>query len=76
MVSSNTVPAASAARKSGWKNPNETYVNGIAMPRVQPAVAAAAIAAATPSVRTAARKTERRVSSASRKSASAKIAPQ
>ena len=44
-VSTRTVPAASAARKSGWKKPNETYVIGGRNPAVQKAVAPAVIAA-------------------------------
>ncbi len=70
------VPPQSAARKSGWKNPNDTYVRGGESHPSQAAVAAALTAAGRPSVQTAARNVERRVSAASQTSASAKIAPQ
>src|SRR5262245_45835188 len=52
-------PPASAARKSGWKNPKETYVSGVLSQPSQAAVAAAVIVAGTARVRAIARTTER-----------------
>jgi hypothetical protein len=75
-VSRRTVPPASAARKRGWKYPNEMYVKGGLAPESHRAVAGAVSRADPPRIRTAGRNTLSRVTTASRKSESAITAPQ